>query len=178
MSETKIARRYATALSENRSTKELDLLYNAMQEVQATLLENPELKQLLKNAVIESSEKSRVLLQVFKNQSDIMKNFLMLVCEKRRENILENIAEAFISLYYELNQRITVEVTSAHPLNPETEKAIIQMVKNQTQSQHIEIKSIIDDHIMGGFIVRYGDYLIDSSIKTQLNQIKKEFNIA
>jgi F-type H+-transporting ATPase subunit delta len=178
MSYTKIARRYATALFLNATEQGLDKVLSEVQGLETTLANNANLSSMLKDAAIDSSSKAKALSKVFENSSPIIKNTLLLLCEKRREYVLDEVILEFYRIYNEHNKIVKVAVTSALPLDNATENAISNLVKEKTGANKIEMSNQIDASLMGGFVVRFGDTLIDTSINSQLNRIKKEFKIA
>lgn len=178
MSDIKIARRYATALFLNAKEGKQADLYNEVKNLEKITSENPALSTLLKDKSIDSSTKILALNKIFGNSSQIIQNTLHLLCEKKRENILENVINEFYQIYDTHNKRVKVSVTSALPLDSTTENSISNLVKEKTGAREIEFTNIIDKSILGGFVVRFGDTLVDSSISSQLNKIKNEFKIA
>ncbi|MCO6494603.1 MAG: ATP synthase F1 subunit delta [Bacteroidetes bacterium] len=178
MSDTKIARRYATALYLNAKEGEQTALLDEVKYLQKVITENHALSALLKDKSIESSTKITSLKKIFSHSSPIIQNTLVLLCQKRREDILEEVIKEFYEKYDTVNNRVKVSVSSALPLDKTTEQSISDLVKERTGAKEIEFTNTIDKSILGGFVVRFGDTLIDSSIISQLNKIKKEFKIA
>jgi len=72
-----------------------------------------------------------------------------------------------------VRKKITARVTSAIPL---TSDIITRLEKSLTQStgEEVEIKSEVDESIVGGIIIRIGDRLVDASLQKQLRMIKEE----
>ncbi|MFV1951336.1 MAG: FoF1 ATP synthase subunit delta [Nitrospinota bacterium] len=72
-----------------------------------------------------------------------------------------------------VRKKITARVTSAIPL---TSDIIARLEKSLTQStgDEVEIKSEVDESIVGGLIIRIGDKIVDASLQKQLRMIRKE----
>lgn len=178
MSNTKIARRYATALFLNATEGGLDALLGDVQALENTLKQNHSLGNLLRDAAVDSFSKAKVVDKVFANANPLIKNTLLLLCDKRREGSVDDVIVEFYKLYYQKKKLVKATVSSAHPIDSTTEKSISAIVKEKTGANQVEITNNIDKSLLGGFIVRFGDTLIDTSISSQLNKIKKEFKIA
>ena len=67
-----------------------------------------------------------------------------------------------------------LKLTSAVPLGKEVEERISALVKEQTGGKEVVVKTITDEAVLGGFAIRMDDYLIDETIATQLNRIKRQ----
>ncbi|MCK9480445.1 MAG: ATP synthase F1 subunit delta [Bacteroidia bacterium] len=178
MSDIKIARRYATALFLNAKDGKQEELLNEVKTLENVIADNSALSALLKDKSIDSLTKMNSLKKIFGGSSQIIQNTLNLLCEKRRENILEDVIREFYEIYDTQNKRVKVTVVSALPIEKTTQDSIASLVKERTGANEIELNNTIDKSILGGFVVRFGDTLIDSSISSQLNKIKKEFKIA
>ena len=70
-------------------------------------------------------------------------------------------------------KKITARVVSAIPL---TSDIITRLEKSLTQStgEEVEIKSEVDESIVGGLIIRIGDKVVDASLQKQLRMIREE----
>src|SRR3989344_5018909 len=66
-----------------------------------------------------------------------------------------------------------VEVTSAAPINKENEHEIIKEL-NKIVKGDLEIKKKVDENLIGGVIIQVEDQMIDASIKSNLEQLKKD----
>lgn len=179
MSNIKIAKRYAQALFENAlSNKQVEEVKSALESIKQTINQNPELSSLLKNQVVDSESKAKVFLQIFKGTHTSVESLIQILCNKRREYCLEEVIGSFITLYNQYHSKIFVEVKSAMPLNEGSIAAIKNIVTEKTGAKIIEISNPIEQDLLGGMVVRFGDNLIDTSIKSKINNIKKEFKIA
>ena len=101
--------------------------------------------------------------------------FLNLISSKKRESLVQSIADSFINQYKELNNIITAEVTSAISLDKKQINNIVSLY-NQKEESSFEIIEKVDPEIIGGFILRVGDRQIDTSISKEIRELKKAFN--
>jgi len=175
MSEFVISTRYANALMEISEEKNsFERTMEDMEFVNNTLLNSKELKNVLQNPIISSKKKSTILEEIFSSHiSEGVKNFLELIVNKGRENILLEISNRFLELCDEKLNRTKVQISSAIELSDEQKENIAKKLEEITNKKIIsEYK--IDNSIIGGFKARFGDTVIDASVKHQLELLKKK----
>lgn len=67
---------------------------------------------------------------------------------------------------------IRVELLSARPLSSSIKSNITKMLKSKTGAKTIEINEDLDPKLLGGLIVRTPKFLLDTSVRNQLNRLK------
>lgn len=94
-----------------------------------------------------------------------------------RENQLKNIAQEFINKVEDINgvQRITL--TTATQLSKENIDQILKSTDLVKAGSNFDLNLTINPDILGGYILRVGDQQIDASVKSKLNNIKKDFHL-
>jgi F-type H+-transporting ATPase subunit delta len=100
-------------------------------------------------------------------------SFVELITKNKRENMLVEIAAAFISLLKKQNGIVPVTVTSAVKLEKETLKTLLDSIQKYVDGD-FEVTEEVDPSLIGGFVVRMDDKQIDASISSQLNRMKLE----
>jgi len=177
MQQSLAARRYAKSLI--GLAKEKNLLkdiYTDMSLISATVSANKDLQLLLNSPVVNTDKKQQILTAVFKgNLTELSLLFLNLISSKKRESLVQSIADSFINQYKELNNIITAEVTSAISLDKKQINNIVSLY-NQKEESSFEIIEKVNPEIIGGFILRVGDRQIDTSISKEIRELKKAFN--
>jgi F-type H+-transporting ATPase subunit delta len=94
---------------------------------------------------------------------------------KGRESYLPEISSAFID-QYKLQKGIhTVTLTTAVPVTEDVKNQIIGQVQKQTNLSNIDLKTTVNEEIIGGFVLEIGGTLVDASIAYDLNKIKAQF---
>jgi F-type H+-transporting ATPase subunit delta len=84
--------------------------------------------------------------------------------------------ESFLSQYKSLKEISTVKVISALPLGKEEQDKIIKLASSSSIGfKNIELETVIDESLIGGFIIEMEDYVYDASVKNQLFRLKKSF---
>jgi len=112
-------------------------------------------------------------IEATKEHDQILDNFVKVLAENNDLRMFEEIAEEFHK--QDLNRKgiKQVEVTSAAPINKENEHEIIKEL-NKIVKGDLEIKKKVDENLIGGVIIQAEDQMIDASIKSNLEQLKKD----
>jgi len=175
MSESRAALRYAKAtLNLAIEQKVTDSIDEDMRYLVQTISDSDELKEMLQSPILEGSSKNQVLKAIFKNVNDLTKELFSLLVFKKRIALLNEVAKKYITLNDNLKGENVALVTTAVPLTPSLEKKILAQVEKIT-SNKVTLENIIDESIIGGFILRIGDLQYNTSISNKLNNLKREF---
>ncbi len=110
-----------------------------------------------------------------KDQDKVLDNFARVLAENNDLRLYDQIAEEFHKLDLAKQGIKQVEVTSAHPLSRENEKAIVEEL-NKLVKTKIELKKQVDDRLIGGVVIQMEDQVIDASVKNQLEQLKNNLS--
>lgn len=170
-----IAHPYATAAFQYASEKQQlnawrDFLNNA-----ATIASDREVAALLHNPEISTEKLLNVFLDVLKVDLNAeRKNFLLLLKEKKRLNVLPEIASAFNVAYAALEKTSNVVLVTAVPVEAEFEQKLAQRLSDRLQRK-IKIENEIDPAILGGMQIRMGDQVMDLSVYGKLNRLLESF---
>ncbi|HUH00057.1 MAG TPA: ATP synthase F1 subunit delta, partial [Gammaproteobacteria bacterium] len=99
-------------------------------------------------------------------------NFLLVVLDKRRQRLLGEIALAYRELLDEKLGLLNVEVTLAHELDERGEEEValqLSRILGRRVLPHLRV----DPAILGGIIVRYGDRVLDGSLRRRLVSLRR-----
>ena len=169
-----VAGRYASALFElaNENSKVADV-ENDLATFQGLLDESPDLVRLVRSPVIAADDQSRAIATVLDKAGiqGLAANFLKLVSSNRRLFVVQDIIKAYRALAAKARGEISAEVTSAVPLNSEQIAALKETLK-ASMGKDVTLQSRVDPNLLGGLIVKLGSRMIDSSLKTKLQNIK------
>jgi F-type H+-transporting ATPase subunit delta len=177
MSQVKIAKRYARALFISCSKDEQETVLHDLIHLKDILQKDLTFQQLLNDASVTYRSKWSALSHIFNKTTPTLKKVMELMCMKRREFILPELIDAYEDIYNQDRGRINVVVKSSIPMDAALQQEIISIIRSAHAYKDIIIHNEIDTELMGGFVIRFGDLLIDTSIKTKLHKIKQEFNI-
>ena len=167
-----ISVRYARALLKSATDAKLeDQVYQEMNAVAKSYIEVPALRQTIDNPML-SKEKKQMLLETAAggHPSQLCRTFISLVLKEDRENVMQFMANSYITLYRKQKNVIRGKLTTAARVSVQTEQKMRQMVESQTNGI-VEFESEINPDIIGGFILEYDTYRMDASVKTKLNNI-------
>ena len=169
--------RYAKALLSLSEEKNTSLVINKdMVLIAKTISEHKDLKQALESPIVPSSAKKGVVLEVFKSIDAQSKSLMDTLIENNRISILGEVARQYTKLYDELKGIQVAIVTTAVPLDSSLEKKVMAKVKELT-GKEAELKKVVDETILGGFILRVGDTQYDASVANKLEKLKREFTL-
>ncbi len=177
MREVRVSSRYAKSILDLAIEKNvLEDVHKDMVLIGDTCDNNKDLVLLLKSPIIKPDKKEAILREVFGSQvSDITMTFIDIIIRKKREYLLEGVAQSFEEKYRTYKDILTATVTSAIPLPSDTKDKVMKLVK-ETHDGDCELKELVDPDIIGGLIITIGDKQIDESIKRKIADLDKEFS--
>lgn len=177
MAGARAAIRYAKAVLDLANGQNVaEALNEDMTLIANTINENKELGNMLESPVIRSSVKKATLLEIFKNTNALTASLVDTLIQNKRIAILGAVAQRYNQLYDELRGSEVATVTTAIPLTGDLELKVLAKVKELTDKA-VELENIVDESILGGFILRVGDKQYNASIANQLNKLKREFTL-
>ena len=169
-----LATRYAKSLIQlvNEQGK-LEQVYKDMKDMNGIFESNRDLKLMFKSPIITSDKKLNVVKQLFEGKIDaILYQFMTLVIKKGREAYLNEITHSFIVQYNEMKNITPVKLSSAVKLDGNIVKGIIDTLKKNEKLGEVELTEEVDTNIIGGFVLTWGDKMIDSSVSRRLSTLK------
>lgn len=178
MPNPRLANRYAKSLIDLSTEKgQLEAVYADMKYLQAVCKASKEFVALLKSPIIKNDQKNAIVTAVTKGKvSELTAAFNTLLVKKGRESDLPEIAFAFIDLYNELKGIHRVKLTTAVEVSDELKKSIETKVKGEQGFGSIELETVTDEKLIGGFVLEFNNKLVDASILRDLKDIKKQFS--
>lgn len=174
--EQRVARVYAEALL-NLAEKEQqvadvhDQLRTLVQEV---FHAQPLFAEFLNSAAISVAEKKEMLRKVLADRaSALFFNFLNVLAEQGRLSVLASILGEYTRLDNERRRRVSVQVRTAVPLTDAERERIRTLARNRLHLEPL-LEEVVDLDVLGGLVLRVGDFVFDSSIRSEINGIRKE----
>lgn len=167
------ARVYAEALfSAGEDKGKINELQEQLAEFADAVDGNRELQVFLFSPYLSSKEKKDGLARAVTGAEPEFVNFLELLVEKGRMPDVFRIRREYEELWKRANRRLDVTVTSAIELDPSVVGKIGEEVERQT-GEKVELSSEVDDGILGGIVLRVGNMVLDASIRTRLEKLRK-----
>jgi F-type H+-transporting ATPase subunit delta len=177
MSNVRLATRYAKSLIGLAAERgELENVFGDMEWLQSLCKGNRDFVTMLRSPVIKSDAKGKIVKAVAQNNIGLLTNsFIQLLINKGRESALPEITTEFIKQYKAIKQIHTVKLTTATKVSDDLKNAIVGHIKSTTDMQNIELETIVNEDIIGGFVLQTGDKLVDASIAYDLKEIARQF---
>ena len=168
------ALRYAKAIIATANQQGVSAnIYQDMLCINKTITDNSELQELLKNPVIKSSVKQKVIKQIFVDTHKITQSAIDLLVNNNRINQLAAVTQKYRILFEQQEGQQNAIITTAVPLGKDLEDKIFAKINVKT-GQKLSITNKVDKSIIGGFILRMGDQQYNASIADKLNNLKRE----
>ena len=144
-------------------------------QLKELLSENPDFGKLMNHPKILKEEKLNVLEEVFKGRiSDELLGFLHLIISKDRYGDIDVILDYFIGEVKKVKGIGIAYVTTAFDLSEAKQKEIEQKLLSTTSFSRMEMHYQVDSDLIGGMIIRIGDRVVDSSVKSKLFELQRE----
>ena len=136
---------------------------------------NPDFSKLMNHPKILKEDKLQVIENVFKGRiSDELLGFIHLVVTKDRYSEIDEILDYFINEVKGLKGIGKATVTTAFDLSDAQKQNVYDRLIETTAYKSMEIDYMIDESLIGGMVIRIGDRVVDSSVKTKLNKLQRE----
>lgn len=171
-----IAKVYGDALFEAAQDKRnLEAVYQEAQQLGRIFREEPELMRALNHPRIVKEEKVSMMENIFSGRvSQEMMGFLTIIVDKGRQKEIPAIFAYFIQAVREFKKIGTASVTTAVELKDEQKAAVKKKLLETTPYVEFEMDYAVDPELIGGMVIRIGDRVVDSSVKTRLYELKKQ----
>lgn len=176
MAETKVAKRYAKSLLDLAIENNIvDEISKDMQNVLNTIRANRELSVFFKSPIINTDKKDAVLRSIFEGKiHKMILTFFSIITRKKREYYIEDITASFIELYKEYRNIQTAVLITAVKADDAVKKEMLSLIA-KTTANTIELEEQVDPSIIGGFILRWGDRQVDTSVARKLHELRQDF---
>ncbi|MEO6722487.1 MAG: ATP synthase F1 subunit delta [Ferruginibacter sp.] len=177
MNNPRLATRYAKSIVDLAiERKQLDIVYVDMKLILSICKTNPDFVALLRSPIISTGTKGKIIESITKERvGEITSGFIRLLVAKSRETNLPEIAAAFVEQYNEINNIHKVKITTAAPMSEELKDAIIAKVKAASPAHSFELETIVNDELIGGFVLETDGKSLDASILRDLKDVRKQF---
>jgi F-type H+-transporting ATPase subunit delta len=169
-----IAQVYARSLFEVAEERDkIDLVRDELGQLADALAESRELELFFFSPYFSTEEKKQGLDKAVVGADEIVRNFLAVLIENHRMPALFRIRREIDAMWQDVNQLLPVQITSAIELDEAVTKEIGDEIGRQT-GRTVELTSTVDPDVLGGLIVRVGNSILDASIRTRLERLRKQ----
>lgn len=137
------------------------------------LEENRELKLFFFSPYFSTTEKQQALDGLLEGAERAFVGFLKLLIENHRMPVIFRVRREYERLWAEANRVLPVQVTSAIELDEATTESIGASI-GQSTARKVTLSTRVDPDILGGIVVRVGNSILDASIRSRLEQLRKQ----
>ena len=173
-----VANVYGDALCE--LAVEQNAVEDYLQEVKAILQilqENPDVVRLMRHPRIIKEEKTQMLTDVFKGRiKDEILGLMLMVVEKDHFAQMEEIFSYFIGRVLDYKNIGIATVTTPVELRQEQKEQVEKRLLETTRYVAFEMNYQVDADLIGGMVIRIGDRVVDSSVRTKLDRMARELS--
>jgi F-type H+-transporting ATPase subunit delta len=165
---------YARALFEVATDQDkLDEIHEELGQFSDAISENRDLTRFFFSPYFSSEEKKEGLKKMIDGAEPAFMNFLEALVERHRMPAIFRIRARFEKLWEEERKLLSVQVTSAVELDKKTINGIGKTIGEQV-GREVELSSEVDPEILGGIVLRVGNFILDASIRNRLEQLRKQ----
>ena len=175
-----VAERYATALYELADeSKALDAVADDLRKLRDLIDGSDDLRRFLRSPLIDRQSQTKGMLAVLDaaKTGELVRRFVGVVGGNRRLFASRAMIEAFLRQLAKRRGEVTVHVSSARPLSAEQSAALSETLRRAV-GQKINIEAKVEPDLIGGLVVRVGSRMVDTSIKTQLQKLRRALRAA
>jgi ATP synthase F1 delta subunit len=169
-----IAQVYARSLFEvAQEHDKLDVVRDQIGQFADALDGSRELQTFFFSPYFSTEEKKDGLDKALEGEDDVVRNFLAVLIENHRMPALFRVRRELDAMWREVNKLLPVQVTSAVELDEAVTRQIGEEIGRQT-GRKVELTSTVDPDVLGGIVLRVGNSILDASIRTRLDRLRKQ----
>ena len=162
---------FELAIESNR----LDEFFEETKGIKEIVIQNPELSQMMNHPKINKEEKLQAVENIFKGKaSDEMVGLLRMIIEKDHFEDIIDILDYFIARVYEQKNIGVCLVTTPMELTEQQKSDVEKRLLETTKYDSFMMEYKVDTGLIGGMVIRIGDRVVDSSIKSKIYDLSKE----
>lgn len=173
-----VATTYAEALYEaSAEAGALDPVASGMGEFAEAYAGSADLRSALESPDLDPEAKVRVVSALAEGAHPFVLNMLRMLLDRGRIAELPEIAAAFARRVSDAAGRLEVEAVTAIPLPADLREQIVASVQEKT-GLSVDLSESVDPGIVGGLVLRVGQTVVDGSVRSRLDQLRRELTTA
>ncbi|MEE1007824.1 MAG: ATP synthase F1 subunit delta [Agathobacter sp.] len=171
-----VSKTYGDALFELAlENNQLDSMFEEIEVVSKVISDYSDLTKLMNHPKIIKEEKIKLIEDIFTDKvSKELVGLMRMMVEKDHYNEINNVFSYFMDKVKEYKNIGTAYITSAMELTDDQKKAVEIRLLETTKYLQFEMHFDVDESLIGGMLIRIGDRVVDSSIKTKLSGLKRD----
>ena len=141
----------------------------------ARVLQMPSARTVLLSPAVPAAQKAAALERILPNAAPLLRNFVRILVDRDRLPEVPGIVDALRELINVQRGIVTVDVTTAVPLDAELERVVAERLASRLgrQPDKVMIRSRVDPAIIGGVVARVGDQVIDDSVRGRIERLRR-----
>ena len=173
-----ISKTYGDALfeiaTEQKDPAKVDSLYEEVVSLKSIIHENPDFSRLMNHPKLLKEEKVKLMEDIFSGRlSEDVLGLLRIVISNDRYAEIDSILDYFIDAVKEYKGIGVAKVITPLTLSDAQKEAVRDKLLATTRYTSMEMNYETDESLIGGMVIRIGDRVVDSSIKTRLESLRK-----
>jgi F-type H+-transporting ATPase subunit delta len=176
MNKAEIASRYANALFDiaNEAGKR-DHVFSEIRAVSKIYSSHKELQEFASSPLITPAEKQDLVNKIFvgKGLSEIVEKFLLLLTQKNRLSLFEEVVKSYQTKSDDSNQVTRGQVVSANVLSPE-ERTELEATVRKVTGKKVILSYEEKEDMIGGLVAKVGSYTFDDSLTSHLKRLQED----
>lgn len=166
-----LARPYAKAIFELARDAGEYALWSDQLELLAMISQDPAMAEVIANPAVSEKQLAELIIDVAGEQLDEQgRNLIKLLVRNDRVTVVADINQQFLILRDDAEQVIEAQLITAAEVN-ETQKQAFEVALSGRLGKRINLEATVDETLIGGAIVRAGDWVVDGSVKAQLQDL-------
>lgn len=176
---SKVAVKYASTLySELGTGEKAKVIYEDVEGILGVFQESSDLSRIIESPVFRESDKLAILVKIFKGKvDDSLTRFIEFLGKRERISFAQEIFAAYISVADREAGFKNLELASAFELD-DAEVAKLKKELEDYFKCKLKVKFTTDPDLLGGFVARTDEVIVDASVKNQLEKLRKTFSSA
>ena len=171
---SRAAIRYSKAIFQiAKESNNLPNIKDDMDSIISAHESSEDFKKLINNTLINYSDRKEILSTVISKMNEKTNNLIDLLITNKRLSILYDIAHGFNDIYNRENNIERATVITATPISDKIKTQVLKKLQ-KLSNKSVEIENIIDETILGGFILRYENKEYNASFSQRLSKLKSE----
>jgi len=151
-----------------------DSVQDELLEIALLLKKNPKLETLFESPVISREEKTGLLKQMFQGKcSSLVLNFIFVLNEHDRLGLLGATVHAYKTLNETRKNQLQLQVITSVKVTPEQEDVLSKALQHKL-GKHPVVSYTVDESIVGGMIIKAGDWFWDGSLRNRLQSLRNQ----
>ncbi|MBL6633169.1 MAG: ATP synthase F1 subunit delta [Thermoleophilia bacterium] len=173
-----VAATYAEALFEAAQAQSaVDQVRTELGEFAAAMPPGSELREALMGPEVDSAAKHAAVAELMEGAHPVSVGLVQVLLDRGRIGEIDDVVAAYGRRVDTAEGRVVVTAITAIPLTPELRQQIQDKVRAQT-GRDAEIEETVDPSIIGGLVLRVGDVVVDASLRTRLEEMRRSLESA